>query len=68
VGYRTNNDRNTDKGEVGGSSPPGPPSKSGPGPVAADLVIDATGRGSNSASWLEAVGYRKLKEESIEAR
>jgi 2-polyprenyl-6-methoxyphenol hydroxylase-like FAD-dependent oxidoreductase len=35
-------------------------------PVQADLVIDATGRGSNSPIWLEAIGYRKPKEDRIE--
>ena len=35
-------------------------------PVQADLVIDATGRGSHSPSWLEAIGYRKPKEDRIE--
>jgi 2-polyprenyl-6-methoxyphenol hydroxylase-like FAD-dependent oxidoreductase len=32
----------------------------------ADLVIDAMGRGSHSPIWLEAMGYRKPKEERIE--
>jgi 2-polyprenyl-6-methoxyphenol hydroxylase-like FAD-dependent oxidoreductase len=35
-------------------------------PVPADLVIDATGRGSHSPSWLEAMGYRKPNEDRIE--
>jgi 2-polyprenyl-6-methoxyphenol hydroxylase-like FAD-dependent oxidoreductase len=35
-------------------------------PVLADLVIDATGRGSHSPVWLEAMGYRQPKEERIE--
>jgi 2-polyprenyl-6-methoxyphenol hydroxylase-like FAD-dependent oxidoreductase len=35
-------------------------------PVQADLVIDATGRGSNSPMWLDALGYRKPKEDRIE--
>jgi 2-polyprenyl-6-methoxyphenol hydroxylase-like FAD-dependent oxidoreductase len=35
-------------------------------PVQADLVIDAAGRGSNSPSWLEVIGYRKPKEDRIE--
>jgi 2-polyprenyl-6-methoxyphenol hydroxylase-like FAD-dependent oxidoreductase len=35
-------------------------------PVAADLVIDATGRGSHSPTWLEAIGYRKPEEDRIE--
>src|SRR5215469_4891039 len=35
-------------------------------PVLADLVVDATGRGSHSAVWLESIGYRKPKEDRIE--
>jgi 2-polyprenyl-6-methoxyphenol hydroxylase-like FAD-dependent oxidoreductase len=35
-------------------------------PVLAGLVIDATGRGSHSPSWLEALGYRAPKEERVE--
>jgi 2-polyprenyl-6-methoxyphenol hydroxylase-like FAD-dependent oxidoreductase len=35
-------------------------------PVLADLVVDATGRGSHSPVWLEAIGYRKPKEDRIE--
>jgi 2-polyprenyl-6-methoxyphenol hydroxylase-like FAD-dependent oxidoreductase len=35
-------------------------------PVLADLVVDATGRGSHSPTWLEAMGYRKPKEDRIE--
>jgi flavin-dependent dehydrogenase len=35
-------------------------------PVSADLVIDATGRGSHSPIWLEAIGYRKPREDRIE--
>lgn len=34
-------------------------------PVQADLVIDATGRGSNSPIWLEVLGYREPKEERV---
>jgi 2-polyprenyl-6-methoxyphenol hydroxylase-like FAD-dependent oxidoreductase len=37
-----------------------------PRAVPADLVIDATGRGSNSPIWLEALGYRKPIEDRIE--
>jgi 2-polyprenyl-6-methoxyphenol hydroxylase-like FAD-dependent oxidoreductase len=32
----------------------------------ADLIIDATGRGSRSPIWLEALGYGKPKEDRIE--
>jgi 2-polyprenyl-6-methoxyphenol hydroxylase-like FAD-dependent oxidoreductase len=35
-------------------------------PVLADLVVDATGRGSHSPVWLETMGYRKPKEDRIE--
>jgi hypothetical protein len=31
-----------------------------------DLVVDANGRGSRSPSWLEALGYAKPQEESIQ--
>ena len=34
--------------------------------VLADLVVDATGRGSHSPIWLEAMGYGKPEEERIE--
>jgi 2-polyprenyl-6-methoxyphenol hydroxylase-like FAD-dependent oxidoreductase len=34
--------------------------------VLADLVVDATGRGSHSPVWLETIGYRKPKEDRIE--
>jgi 2-polyprenyl-6-methoxyphenol hydroxylase-like FAD-dependent oxidoreductase len=34
--------------------------------LAADLVVDATGRGSKAAEWLEAIGYRRPPEERIE--
>jgi 2-polyprenyl-6-methoxyphenol hydroxylase-like FAD-dependent oxidoreductase len=32
----------------------------------ADLTMDATGRGSHSPKWLEAVGYPKPREERVE--
>ncbi len=32
----------------------------------ADLVVDATGRGSHSPQWLEALGYEKPREERVE--
>ena len=34
--------------------------------LAADLVVDATGRGSHSPLWLEAMGYTKPREERVE--
>jgi 2-polyprenyl-6-methoxyphenol hydroxylase-like FAD-dependent oxidoreductase len=36
------------------------------GAVSADLTVDATGRGSRSPRWLEAMGYGPIKEERIE--
>jgi 2-polyprenyl-6-methoxyphenol hydroxylase-like FAD-dependent oxidoreductase len=34
--------------------------------VPADLVVDATGRGSHTPQWLEAMGYAKPAEERVE--
>jgi 2-polyprenyl-6-methoxyphenol hydroxylase-like FAD-dependent oxidoreductase len=34
--------------------------------LSADLVVDATGRGSHSPVWLESMGYDKPREERIE--
>jgi len=34
--------------------------------IAADLVVDATGRGSQSPQWLDAIGYPKPQEERFE--
>jgi 2-polyprenyl-6-methoxyphenol hydroxylase-like FAD-dependent oxidoreductase len=34
--------------------------------IPADLVVDATGRGSHSPQWLEAIGYAKPLEERVE--
>ena len=34
--------------------------------LAADLVVDTTGRGSHSPQWLEAMGYEKVAEERVE--
>ena len=34
--------------------------------IAADLVIDASGRGSHSPDWLAALGYPKPVEERVE--
>jgi 2-polyprenyl-6-methoxyphenol hydroxylase-like FAD-dependent oxidoreductase len=33
--------------------------------LTADLVVDATGRGSRSPAWLEALGYERPSEDSI---
>jgi hypothetical protein len=33
--------------------------------ISADLVVDASGRGSRSPAWLEALGYAKPREEQI---
>ncbi|MBV9378965.1 MAG: monooxygenase [Alphaproteobacteria bacterium] len=32
----------------------------------ADLVLDASGRGSHSSAWLEALGYTKPREEGVQ--
>jgi 2-polyprenyl-6-methoxyphenol hydroxylase-like FAD-dependent oxidoreductase len=34
--------------------------------VRADLVVDATGRGSRAAQWLESMGYQKPSEETVQ--
>jgi len=34
--------------------------------VPADLVVDATGRGSHTPQWLETMGYAKPAEERVE--
>ena len=34
-------------------------------PVTADLVVDASGRGSRSPDWLEAMGYRRPATEEV---
>ena len=34
--------------------------------IAADLVVDASGRGSQSPAWLDALGYARPEEERIE--
>ena len=36
------------------------------GELRADLVVDTSGRGSNSPQWLEALGYAKPVEERVE--
>lgn len=36
------------------------------GNTAADLVVDATGRGSHSPAWLETLGFSKPAEERVE--
>jgi 2-polyprenyl-6-methoxyphenol hydroxylase-like FAD-dependent oxidoreductase len=35
-------------------------------PLTADLVVDATGRGSHSPQWLEAIGFPKPHEDRVE--
>jgi 2-polyprenyl-6-methoxyphenol hydroxylase-like FAD-dependent oxidoreductase len=40
--------------------------KAGPSYLPADLVVDATGRGSRSPAWLSALGYQAPHEERIE--
>jgi len=34
--------------------------------MTADLVVDASGRGSSTPAWLESFGYRRAEEEKIE--
>ena len=34
----------------------------------ADLVVDASGRGSHSPAWLDALGYAKPREEAVEVQ
>ena len=34
--------------------------------LSADLVVDASGRGSHTPKWLEALGYQKAPEERVE--
>jgi len=34
--------------------------------LTADLIVDATGRGSRTPQWLEALGYQKPEEERVE--
>jgi 2-polyprenyl-6-methoxyphenol hydroxylase-like FAD-dependent oxidoreductase len=33
--------------------------------LAADLVVDATGRGSRTPAWLDALGYQRAEEEKV---
>jgi 2-polyprenyl-6-methoxyphenol hydroxylase-like FAD-dependent oxidoreductase len=37
-----------------------------PAQVAADLVVDATGRGSRTPAWLEELGYQRPAEDRVE--
>jgi 2-polyprenyl-6-methoxyphenol hydroxylase-like FAD-dependent oxidoreductase len=34
--------------------------------LTADLIVDATGRGSRTPQWLEAMGYEKPREETVQ--
>jgi 2-polyprenyl-6-methoxyphenol hydroxylase-like FAD-dependent oxidoreductase len=34
--------------------------------ISADMILDASGRGSHSPQWLEAIGYAKPQEERVE--
>jgi len=34
----------------------------------ADLVVDASGRGSHSPAWLDALGYAKPREEAVQVQ
>ena len=37
-----------------------------PAQIAADLVVDASGRGSHTPAWLEALGYQRPAQERVE--
>jgi len=39
--------------------------KAGEEAISADLVVDATGRGSQSPAWLEKLGYPRPREEAV---
>lgn len=43
----------------------GPHSESGGEVLQADLVVDATGRGSRTPAWLESLGYQRPPEERV---
>jgi 2-polyprenyl-6-methoxyphenol hydroxylase-like FAD-dependent oxidoreductase len=45
-----------------------PPGGGAEDDVAADLVVDATGRGSRTPAWLEQLGYERPAEERIAVR
>jgi 2-polyprenyl-6-methoxyphenol hydroxylase-like FAD-dependent oxidoreductase len=36
--------------------------------ISADLVVDASGRGSHSPAWLDALGYAKPREEGVQVQ
>lgn len=38
------------------------------GPLAADIIVDATGRGSQAGKWLASVGFRPAREEKVEVQ
>jgi 2-polyprenyl-6-methoxyphenol hydroxylase-like FAD-dependent oxidoreductase len=42
------------------------PDAGAPAQIAADLVVDATGRGSHTPAWLEQLGYRRPAQERVE--
>jgi len=41
---------------------------SGEETISADLVVDASGRGSHSPAWLDALGYARPREESVQVQ
>jgi len=41
---------------------------SGEETISADLVVDARGRGSHSPAWLDALGYARPREESVQVQ
>jgi 2-polyprenyl-6-methoxyphenol hydroxylase-like FAD-dependent oxidoreductase len=42
------------------------PDSGGAETITADLVVDASGRGSHSPAWLDALGYAKPREEGVQ--
>jgi 2-polyprenyl-6-methoxyphenol hydroxylase-like FAD-dependent oxidoreductase len=55
----------TDKRTVIGVEVRGP-GASGPAQLSADLVVDATGRGSHTPAWLEELGYQRPAQERVD--
>jgi 2-polyprenyl-6-methoxyphenol hydroxylase-like FAD-dependent oxidoreductase len=54
-----------DRGRVTGARIQSRAAGSEPEAIEADLVVDATGRGSRTPAWLEALGYRRPEEEKV---
>ena len=56
----------TDRSRVTGARIQARREGSGPEEIAADLVVDTTGRGSRTPAWLEELGYARPEEERVE--